>query len=154
MKNIQKGKNAASLMYRRLLSYYMQKNVSKKDFEQGVAFKINSLTSKTFIRHMAKESNVSKTQAKGDGQILEESTSAPQTSVAEPTTPGDQSTTTTTMKPTPAKPIKKTIVKSKKPTKSTKMGPLEDEIPEVNPVTTQMSLETIAATSSQHVERS
>ncbi|MFS7929288.1 hypothetical protein Hanom_Chr04g00330741 [Helianthus anomalus] len=114
---------------------------------------MNSLTSETFTRLMAKESNVSKTQAKGNEQILDESTSAPQTFVAEPTAPGDHNTKTTYVKPPPAKP-KNTKTKSKKPTKPNKMGPLEDEIPEVNPRTTQMSLETTTTTSSQHVERS
>ena len=58
------------------------------------------------------------------------------------------------MKPTPAI-TKKNPSKSKKPTKSKpKKGPLEDEIPEVNPVTTQMSQTTAATSSQQMVKRS
>ncbi|MFS8008340.1 hypothetical protein Hanom_Chr14g01271541 [Helianthus anomalus] len=136
--------NNAFLMYPRLLSYHMQKHVSKTDFEQGAAFKINSLTSEAFTRLMAKESAVSKTQEKKDENVLDESTSDAQTSIVEPTAPGDMK---------PAK-TKKKPVKTKKPTKTNKAGHLKDEIPEVNPMATQMSLETTAATSSQHVERS
>ncbi|MFS7929928.1 hypothetical protein Hanom_Chr04g00338171 [Helianthus anomalus] len=104
VKKIQKRANNAFLMYPILLSYYLQKHVSPEDFQQGVAFKINSLTSKTFTSLMAKDSTVSKTQAKGDEPILDESTSAAQISVAEPTAPGDHDTTTGVWKPTPAKP--------------------------------------------------
>ncbi|KAJ0784708.1 hypothetical protein HanLR1_Chr01g0034881 [Helianthus annuus] len=78
-----------------------------------------------------------------------------QTSVVERTAPGDHDTTIGVMKHTLGK-RKKKAVTSKKPikTKQNKKVPLEDEIPEVNEVTTQMSLETTAATSSQLLERS
>ncbi|MFS7979572.1 hypothetical protein Hanom_Chr10g00929291 [Helianthus anomalus] len=71
--NVQKGANNAFLMYPRLLSNYLQKQVSQTDFQQGVAFQINCLTSETFTRFMAKESTISKTQAKGDELVLDES---------------------------------------------------------------------------------
>ncbi|XP_022040054.1 RNA polymerase II degradation factor 1-like [Helianthus annuus] len=81
---------------------------------------------------MDKKSKVSKTQTKGDEPILDASTSVAQTSVVEPTTPGDHDTTTGVVKPTPAKNEKKPSI-SKKPTKTkqNKKGPLEDEIPEM-----------------------
>ncbi|XP_021995987.1 cell wall protein RTB1-like [Helianthus annuus] len=79
---------------------------------------------------MAKESKVSKAQVKGSEQTLDESTSAPQTSVTEPTTHDDHSTKTTAVKPPPSK-SKKTKSKTKKPTKPTNKGPLEGEIPEM-----------------------
>ncbi|MFS7980724.1 hypothetical protein Hanom_Chr10g00942651 [Helianthus anomalus] len=153
VKNVKKGANNVFLMYPRLLSYYLQKQVSQKDFQQGVVFQINSLTSETFTCLMAKESTVSKTKAKGNEPVLDELTYVAQTFVAKPTAHGDHDTTTGVVKPTPAKPKKKPV-KSKKPTKTNKKGPLEDEIPEVNPVTTQMSLETTTATSSQLLVRS
>ncbi|XP_035841351.1 actin-binding protein-like [Helianthus annuus] len=92
---------------------------------------------------MAKESDVSKTEVEGNEEILDESTTAPQTSIAEPTAVGDHSTTTTAMKPPPTKP-KKTKTKSKKPTETTKTGPLEDEIPE-DLIERISNLETIVA---------
>ncbi|XP_022006796.1 neurofilament heavy polypeptide-like [Helianthus annuus] len=81
---------------------------------------------------MDKESMVSKTLAKEDDPILDESRSAAQTSVAEPTAPVDHDTTAGVVKPTLAKSKKKPAT-SKKPTKTkqNKAGPLEDEIPEV-----------------------
>ncbi|MFS8025314.1 hypothetical protein Hanom_Chr16g01473511 [Helianthus anomalus] len=77
-----------------------------------------------------------------------------QATTAEPTAPGDQSSTPTALKPTPA--TKKTKRKTtRKPTKPTPKATLEDEIPELMPVTTQKSQETTAATSSQQlVQRS
>ncbi|MFS7918117.1 hypothetical protein Hanom_Chr03g00197091 [Helianthus anomalus] len=144
MKNIKVGKNTTFLLFPRFLSYYLQ----QKAFEKGTPFKINSLSSETFTRLMAKESKVSKIKAKGAKHTLDESTSTPQASVAEPTTHGDHNTTTTIMKP-PLSKSKKTNTKTKNPTKPKNKGPLEDEIQEVNPVTTPMSLETTVSTSSQ-----
>ena len=69
LKNIKKGKTAAFLMFPRLLSYYLQKHVSQKAFEKGEAIKMNSLTSETFTRLMAKESDVFKTEAGGMGKF-------------------------------------------------------------------------------------
>ena len=49
--------------------------MSQTDFEQGVAFQINSLTSKTFTKLMDKESKVSTTETKGDEPVLDASAS-------------------------------------------------------------------------------
>ncbi|MFS7955155.1 hypothetical protein Hanom_Chr07g00639301 [Helianthus anomalus] len=65
VKNINDGKNSAFLLFPRFLSYYLQKKIPAKALEQGTSFNINSLTSKTFTRLMAKESKVFETQAKG-----------------------------------------------------------------------------------------
>ncbi|MFS7911459.1 hypothetical protein Hanom_Chr02g00118331 [Helianthus anomalus] len=91
LKNVKNGKNVAFLMLLRFLSYYLQKKLPQKAFEKGTTFKMNSLSSETFTRLMAKKSNVSKTQALRSGKILDESTSAPQTSLVEPTAHGDHS---------------------------------------------------------------
>ena len=92
-----------------------------------------------------------KTKAEVPEQNLADGT-APQVSAAEPTAPGDQSSTPTVLKPTPAttKRTKKNI--SRKPTKPKPKAPLEDEIPESMPVTAQKSPITTAATSSQQME--
>ena len=103
-------------MFPRLLSYYLQKHVSQKAFEKGEAIKMNSLT---FTRLMAKESDVFKTEAEGNEEILDESTTAPQTSVAEPTALGDHSTTTTAVKPPPTK-LKRPKQNPKSPPKPSK----------------------------------
>ena len=156
VKKLKKGvRSNAFLLYPRLLSYYLRKQVSQTDFEQGVAFQINSLTSKTFTKLMDKESKVSTTETKGDEPVLDASASVAQTSVVERTAPGDHDTTTGVVKHTPGKRKKKAVTSKKSiKTKQNKKVPLEDEIPEVNAVTTQMSLETTVATSSQLLERS
>ncbi|MFS8002218.1 hypothetical protein Hanom_Chr13g01199501 [Helianthus anomalus] len=77
LKNIKEGKNSAFLLFPRFLSYYLKQKIPAKSFEQGTPFNINGLTSETFTRLMAKESKVSKTQAKGFEKTLDKSTSAP-----------------------------------------------------------------------------
>ncbi|MFS8024267.1 hypothetical protein Hanom_Chr16g01461211 [Helianthus anomalus] len=155
--SVKNGSNAAFLMYPRLLSYYIQKQVSQKKEknQQGIAFQMKSLTNETSTRMQDKESKVSKTQTKGDESVLDKSTYVAQTSVVEPTTPSDHDTTTGVVKPTQAKPKKKpsTSKKSTK-TKQHKKAPLEDEILEDNLVKAQKSLETVVATSSQQLDRS
>ncbi|KAJ0859203.1 hypothetical protein HanRHA438_Chr13g0609751 [Helianthus annuus] len=95
-----------------------------------------------------------KLKTKEAEQILETATD-PQETTAEPTAPGDQSSTPTALKPTPATTKKTKRKSSRKPTKPKIKATLEDEIPEQLPVTTQKSPETTAATSSQQlVERS
>ena len=82
-------------------------------------------------------------------------TTAPQVSATEPTAQGDHSSKTTAVKPTPKSTKRPKLKKIQKPPKPTIKATLEDEIPEQLPVTTQKSLETTAATSSQQmVERS
>ncbi|MFS8033623.1 hypothetical protein Hanom_Chr17g01571751 [Helianthus anomalus] len=144
--------NKAFLLFPRFLSYYFEQKFVGKDADlpkQGVSFDINRLTIETFSRMMAPI----KLKTKEAEQVLEIA-DVPQTTTAEPTAPGDQSSTPTALKPTPA--TKKTKRKtSRKPTKPTPKATLEDEIPESMPVTTQKSQETTAATSSQQlVERS
>ncbi|KAF5762547.1 hypothetical protein HanRHA438_Chr16g0788631 [Helianthus annuus] len=92
-----------------------------------------------------------KTKAEVPEQNLADETT-PQVSAAEPTAPGDQSSTPTVLKPTPATTKKTKKKTSRKPPKPKTKAPLEDEIPEPLPVTTQMSQITTAATSSQQME--
>ncbi|MFS7917027.1 hypothetical protein Hanom_Chr03g00184301 [Helianthus anomalus] len=103
VRNIKDGKNVAFMLFPRFLSYYLQQKVSQKSFEHGTFFRINSLSSEKFTHLMAKESKVSKTKAKKSKQILDESISAPQTSIVELIAHGDHSTTTTAVKPPPSK---------------------------------------------------
>ncbi|MFS7978524.1 hypothetical protein Hanom_Chr10g00916491 [Helianthus anomalus] len=106
VKNVKNGKNVAFSFVSKIFKLLPATEASQKAFEQGTTFKMNSLSSETFTHLRAKESNVSKTQAKRSEQILDESTSVSQTSVTEPTTHGYHNTITTTMKPPPSKPKK------------------------------------------------
>ncbi|KAJ0588364.1 hypothetical protein HanIR_Chr04g0173811 [Helianthus annuus] len=142
--------NKAFLLFPRFLSYYFEQKYVKKEADlpkQGASFKINCLTPETFSRMLAPI----KTKAEVPEQNLADET-APQVSAAEPTAPGDQSSTPTVLKPTPAttKRTKKKI--SRKPTKPKSKASLEDEIPETMPVTAQKSQITTAVTSSQQLE--
>ncbi|MFS7953596.1 hypothetical protein Hanom_Chr07g00620591 [Helianthus anomalus] len=131
------------------LSYYFEKKFSKNDLtliNQGEITVINCLTSETFSRMLAP----CKTQAGVPEQILA-ATTAPQASAAEPTALGGQSSRTTVLKPTPIKPKRPSKKKNQKPSIPIKKATLADEIPELMPVTTQMSLETTAASSSQQL---
>ncbi|KAJ0522948.1 hypothetical protein HanIR_Chr10g0488331 [Helianthus annuus] len=92
--------NKAFLLFPRFLSYYFEQKFVEKDAElpkQGVSFKINCLTIETFSRMMAPI----KLKTKEAEQVLETATD-PQATTAEPTAPGDQSSTPTALKPTPA----------------------------------------------------
>ena len=93
----------------------------------------------------------SKTKAEVPEQNLADNT-APQVSAAEPTAPGDHSSTTTALKPTPAITKRTKKKTSRKPPKPKTKASLEDEIPETMPVTAQKSQITTAATSSQQLE--
>ncbi|MFS8006309.1 hypothetical protein Hanom_Chr14g01247721 [Helianthus anomalus] len=77
VKNVKEKKPTTFMFFPRFLSYYLQKKITKQTFKQGTSFKINSLSSETFTRLTAKDSKVSKTQAKESEQILDESISAP-----------------------------------------------------------------------------
>ncbi|KAJ0589067.1 hypothetical protein HanIR_Chr04g0181861 [Helianthus annuus] len=137
------------LLFPRFISYYFQKKFSKDDLaliNQGEITAINCLTSETFSRMLAP----CKTQAGVPEQNLA-ATTAPQVSAAEPTALGDQSSRPTVLKPTPTKPKRLYKKKNQKPPKPIKMATLEDEIPELMPVTTQMSQVTTAASSSQQL---
>ncbi|MFS8016624.1 hypothetical protein Hanom_Chr15g01370751 [Helianthus anomalus] len=137
------------LLFPRFLSYYFEKKFSKDDIaviNQGESSQINCLTTETFSRMLAP----CKTQAGVPEQTLAVTT-APQASAAEPTALGDQSSRTTVLKPTPIKPKRPSKKKNKKPSVPIKKATLADEIPELMPVTTQMSLETTAASSSQQL---
>ena len=92
-----------------------------------------------------KVSTVSKTQTKRS-----KTTTVVQTSVVEPTAPGDHGTSSSAVKPTPA--ISKRKRPSTKTTTKPKRGLLEDEIPEENPVATQKQQETTIVTSSQQLD--
>ena len=114
---------------------------------------MKSLTDETFTRMLGstteekvlKVSKVSKTQTK-----RAKTTTVVQTSIVEPTAPGDHGTTSSAVKPTPAT-SKRKRPSTKTPTKP-KRGLLEDEIPEENPVATQKQQETTVVTSSQQLD--
>ncbi|KAJ0442334.1 hypothetical protein HanIR_Chr16g0808011 [Helianthus annuus] len=142
--------NKAFLLFPRFLSYYFEQKFVKEDAElpkQGASFKINCLTPETFSRMLAPI----KTKAEVPEQNLADEI-VPQVSAAEPTAPGDQSSTPTVLKPTPATTKKTKKKTSRKPTKPKPKAPLEDEIPESMPVTAQKSPITTDATSSQQME--
>ncbi|MFS8007412.1 hypothetical protein Hanom_Chr14g01260711 [Helianthus anomalus] len=67
--NMKKGK--CFLMHPRLLSIYIQSQVSKKDATQGVICQIGSLTHETFTR-ITNQSKILKTQVDGAEQTLNE----------------------------------------------------------------------------------
>jgi hypothetical protein len=153
VKAIKSGSNNAFLIYPRILSVILQKVLPEKVFKKGESMQMKSLTDETFTRMLgsntqekvSKVSKVSKTQTKRT-----KTTTVVQTSVVEPTAPGDHGTTSSAVKPTPATSKRKRP--STKTTTKTKKGPLEDEIPEENPVATQRQQETTVVTSSQQMD--
>src|ERR1044071_9026991 len=141
------------LIYPRILSVILQKVLPEKDFTKGESVNMKSLTDETFTRMLGsttqekvlKVSKVSKTQTKRT-----KTTTVVQTSIVEPTAPGDHGTTSSVVKPTPVTSKRKRP--STKTTTKPKRGLLEDEIPEENDVATQKQQETTIVTSSQQLD--
>src|ERR1044071_3417440 len=141
------------LIYPRILSVILQKVLPEKDFKKGESFQTKSLTDETFTRMLgsttqekvSKVSKVSKTQTKRT-----KTTTVVQTSIVEPTAPGDHGTTSSAVKPTLATSKRKRT--STKTTTPPHQRLLEDEIPEDNSVATQKQLETTVVTSSHKLE--